>query len=114
MNLIAWAVQHQNNWRKQYCDEDITVQTAEGNYSIRGTKINPGSYVNSQGVRVETSHVLFMIPTQSVTFPVRRGVKFIVAGLTYEVIIDRSLGVHFDDSEGRTMNIPAKLCSLPT
>lgn len=112
-NFISWALAHQNNWRKKDCEYDITVQAVEGNFAIRGSKVDPGETVNNQGIRVQASHVLFMIDTQHVTFQLRRGVKFIVDGETYEIIIDRSLGLGFDDPEKRTMIIPAKICDLP-
>lgn len=112
MNLISWALEFQNQWRQHHLDETCTLQTATAVYkNIRGTKIDPDSRTNNQGVRRPTDTVLWMFPKASVPNEIPRGSLIITSYAVYEVIIDNNVKDYFDDSEQRTVVINAKIKS---
>lgn len=112
MNLISWALDHQNRWRKDHLDETCTLQTANAIYkNIRGTKIDPDSRTNNQGVRRPTDTVLWMFSRSSIPDEIPRGSLIITDYAVYEVIIDNNVKDYFDDSEQRTVVINAKIIS---
>lgn len=112
MNLISWAMEHHNQWKRNYLDSTVTVHAAEGTFvNIGCTVISPGSFINAQGLRVNTNHFRFLFNKAEVQFTIQRGVKIEYNGATYEVIIDGGSLDTPDDPMNKVITVPAKKCS---
>lgn len=100
-----------NQLRNQTTVEDTRIIHAGGVLNVLGTKVDPESLVNAQGVRVQSEYFLFMFNTKDVEkVRFQRGVILIHLQHKYEVVYQPSLTNEFDDPSGLTTNVWAKRC----
>jgi hypothetical protein len=108
-NLISWAMDFHNQWKKDYLDTGVTVHAVEGTFTSVGcTVISPGSFINAQGIRVNTNHFRFLFNKAEVLFTIQRGVRIEYQGATYEVIIDGGSLNTPDDPMDKVITVTAK------
>lgn len=108
-NLISWAMEYHNQWKRQYLDSLVTVHAVEGTFTNIGcTVISPGSFINAQGIRENTNHFRFLFNKAEVQFTIQRGVKIEYNGETYQVIIDGGSLNTPDDPMDKVITVAAR------
>lgn len=112
MDMIQWGMLWHNYIRNASTTSLATITHAGGVLEVPATKIEPGSFTNTEGRRVTTQHSLMMFNTKEVErVRFNRGVRITKDRITYEVIVDKLTKQEYDDSTNLTTNVPVKQCS---
>lgn len=110
-NFQSWGLNWFNTIRNVHMTEPVTIITAGGSLPVNASVIEPGSTVNSSGVRVRTNQFLFIFNTEDLsTITIQRGIRFMRSGALYGVIIDNDRPQYFNDPNKNETVIQAKAC----
>lgn len=111
MDFIQWGMQWHNQLRNRYMAPLATITHIGGILEVPATKVDPGTEVNVNGVRVVSQNSLMIFNTRDVTsVKFIRGVKIAFNNRTYEVIVDRVTREEYDDSEEMSTIVTVKKC----
>ena len=112
MSIQDWGLDWFNGIRNQHCVEDVIIVTSEAQRPIKASVVEPESEVNTQGVRVKTDKMMFIVNTRDIEgLRITRGVRILRGRDTYEVIIDKLRQEDMNDSQGNEVNIRTKRCT---
>lgn len=111
-NFQSWGLAWFNQMRNEHMSESVTIVHVAGSLVVQASVIEPGSTVNSAGIRNRTDAFLFIFNKSDVSdIALTRGVKFIRNELMYEVIINKDTPQYHNDPNMNELVVPAKLCS---
>ena len=111
-NFQSWGLAWFNPMRNAYMTESVTIIHVAGSLEVQASVIEPGSTVNSAGIRNITNSFLFIFNKSDIaSISITRGVKFVRNELMYEVIINKDTPQYHNDPNMNELVVPAKLCS---